>query len=76
MLSALGEFADSIHKKFASHVVGEPEDQLRAPFEHLLAAIGKIVGSDVLAIGETLLDERGGNGAANTPASFCACSTC
>lgn len=27
MLSALRDFADVIHKKFASYVTGEPEDQ-------------------------------------------------
>lgn len=60
MHSAIQLFADAIHQKFSSRVVGEPEDQLRGPFEHLLSMVGKIVGTDVLAIGETLLDNRGG----------------
>lgn len=60
MLSALREFADAIHNKFASHVTGEPEDQLRAPFEHLLNSVGTSIGTDVLAIGETLLGNHGG----------------
>ena len=60
MLSALQQFADAIHEKFSSRISGEPEDQLRAPFEHLLVAVGRLIGIDVLAIGETLLDNRGG----------------
>jgi hypothetical protein len=60
MLSALQQFADAVHEKFSARISGEPEDQLRAPFEHLLVAVGKLIGTDVLAIGETLLGNRGG----------------
>jgi hypothetical protein len=60
MLFALQRFADSIHAKFASHVKGEPEDQLRAPFEQLLADAGTVDNIEVLAVGETLLDNHGG----------------
>ncbi|HEX5354248.1 MAG TPA: type ISP restriction/modification enzyme [Rhodanobacteraceae bacterium] len=60
MLSALRQFADAIHRKFSVHVSGEPEDQLRAPFEQLLSAAGEQIGVAVVAIGETLLDNHGG----------------
>lgn len=60
MRNALERFADAVRQKFASHVSGEPEDQLRAPFEQLLMDAGEVVGSDVLGIGETLLEDRGG----------------
>lgn len=60
MQSALRQFADAIHQKFSVHVSGEPEDQLRAPFEQLLAATGEVAGVTVVAIGETLLSNHGG----------------
>lgn len=60
MQTALEHFADALQQKFSVHVKGEPEDQLRSPFEQLLIAVGKVVGRDVLAIGETLLGNRGG----------------
>ena len=60
MQNALARFTESLQKKFASHVTGEPEDQLRAPFELLLAEAGQVGGIEVVAIGETLLGEGGG----------------
>ena len=60
MHTALARFADAVHQKFSSHVSGEPEDQLRAPFEQLLIDAGNVAGSTVLAIGETLLGNHGG----------------
>ncbi len=60
MPSALRDFADAVHAKFAVHVTGEPEDQLRAPFERLLAAAGEIISVAVVAVGETLLANHGG----------------
>ena len=60
MKAALAMFADIVQRKFSSQVTGEPEDQLRAPFEQLLRDGGAALGYDVLAIGETLLANRGG----------------
>lgn len=60
MRAALERFAATVQQKFASHVSGEPEDQLRAPFERLLTEAGQALDIDVLAIGETLLANRGG----------------
>lgn len=60
MHTALQQFAQTLQQKFSTHVKGEPEDQLRAPFEQLLVEAGKAASVEVLAIGETLLDNRGG----------------
>jgi Type ISP C-terminal specificity domain/N-6 DNA Methylase len=60
MSSPLHDFANNIRQKFASRVQGEPENQLRAPFEHLVAEGGRQWNLDVLAIGETLLTDKGG----------------
>jgi hypothetical protein len=60
MLAPLERFADSIRKKFTTRVTGEPEDQLRAPFEELLTGVGTLIGQDVVSVGETLLAKGGG----------------
>lgn len=57
MQDILRRFAAAIHDKFASLLTGEPEDQLRSPFEQLLADCGGQLGQPVLAIGETLLGD-------------------
>ncbi|MDR1350087.1 MAG: N-6 DNA methylase, partial [Zoogloeaceae bacterium] len=59
--SALQQFASAIHEKFSTAVAGEPEDQLRAPFEQLLFAAGRELGfENIVPIGETLLANGGG----------------
>lgn len=60
MQDTLRRFASAIHDKFASTLTGEPEDQLRSPFEQLLSDCGVQFGHPVLAIGETLLRDGGG----------------
>lgn len=60
MQNILRRFAAAIQEKFASLLTGEPEDQLRSPFEQLLADCGGQLGQPVLAIGETLLLDGGG----------------
>lgn len=54
-VSPLQEYADALQAKFSALTSGEPEDQLRAPFERLLTEGGKVLGIAVLPIGETLL---------------------
>jgi predicted helicase len=54
-VAPLQEYADTVQSKFAALTSGEPEDQLRAPFERLLVAGGKAAGITVVPIGETLL---------------------
>lgn len=61
MKIALQKFANTLREKFSVHINGEPEDQLRGPFETLFAEAGHIVtGVKVHAIGETLLADNGG----------------
>lgn len=57
---ALARFAESVTRKFAAHVQGEPEDQLRGPFERLIQEAGEALGFDVTATGETRLADRMG----------------
>ncbi|WP_063901688.1 type ISP restriction/modification enzyme [Burkholderia ubonensis] len=61
MESALKKFATTLQEKSTVQISGEPEDQLRAPFEVLISDAGSAVaGNAVHAIGETLLADRGG----------------
>ncbi len=56
MSDTLVRFAETVREKFATHVSGEPEDQLRAPFEQLLRDASTAMGvSEVIPIGETSL---------------------
>lgn len=60
MRDPIERFADAIGRKFSTHVTGEPEDQLRAAFEALLQDVGTGLSLDVVAVGETLLANKGG----------------
>lgn len=60
MLGIVGVFAEAVERKFSTHVDGEPEDQLRAPFEQLFRDMGQSIGVEIIAVGETLLANRGG----------------
>ena len=53
-------FAADVTAKFAGNARGEPEDQLRAPFEQLLKAAGIGLKKTVVSKGESLLKERMG----------------
>jgi len=54
--TALSRFAESVRAKFSTHATGEPEDQLRAPFEQLLSEAGAELGiRDIIPVGETPL---------------------
>jgi hypothetical protein len=45
-----------VREKFSTYTSGEPEDQIRAPFEQLLREVGADLGiQDIVPIGETLL---------------------
>ena len=57
---ALREFAAEVTAKSGGAVTGEPEDQLRAPFETLMAAVGTELGKNVVCVGETRLADRQG----------------
>lgn len=56
--TALANFAEAVAAKLTSLTAGEPEDQLRAPFENLMAAASRVLGSDVGCTGETPLPGR------------------
>ena len=57
---ALEQFADAVQAKFSAKAKGEPEDQLRAPFEALLSTVGRELGHKVICKGETLLAGKQG----------------
>lgn len=56
---ALRVFADRVKAKFSAGKVGEPEDQLRGPFETMLTDIGVALGYDVIPEGEVRVDVFG-----------------
>ena len=58
LLPALQAFADSVSAKMNTLTVGEPEDQLRGPFETFMQAVGEALVLDVVCTGETKLEGR------------------
>src|SRR2546425_10270299 len=53
---ALCQFAEAIKQKFSTHISGEPEDQIRAPFEQLLGDMARALGiAGIIPVGETRL---------------------
>src|ERR1044071_4568659 len=60
VLEALQAFAQDVTEKMNQVAVGEPEDQLRAPFENLWRALGPLWGRPVVCTGEVLLADRVG----------------
>ena len=55
---ALSSFAADVTAKSTGVVQGEPEDQLRTPFESLLTIAAGILEKEVVCVGETLLKHR------------------
>ncbi len=55
---ALQEFAAAVTAKTTQLTPGEPEDQLRAPFEGFMADVAAMLGWRVACTGETLLPDR------------------
>jgi hypothetical protein len=58
ILAALQKFAEAVTAKTTSLTVGEPEDQLRAPFEAFMTQVGQTVGRKIVCTGETRLAGR------------------
>ena len=56
----LHEFANSIQVKFSTNVKGQPEDQIRSPFEVLIKESGHCLNLKAIPIGETLLTNKQG----------------
>jgi len=55
---ALQRFAETVTAKTAALTPGEPEDQLRGPFENFLADAARTLGWNVVCAGETRLPGR------------------
>jgi hypothetical protein len=55
---ALQTFAASVTAKMSQLTAGEPEDQLRGPFENFMAGAASALGWNVVCTGETPLPDR------------------
>ena len=58
VLTALRKFAESVTAKMTQTTPGDPEDQLRAPFEAFMEEIGRTLKQKVVCTGETKLPGR------------------
>ncbi len=58
LYAALRHFADSVREKSGQFVPGEPEDQLRAPFEDFMREAGEALGLHIVCAGEAPLPDR------------------
>jgi len=56
--AALQEFAATVKEKTTQSTQGQPEEQLRAPFENFLGAAANALGWNVVCTGETPLPDR------------------
>jgi hypothetical protein len=55
---ALQRFAETVRAKMSTVTPGEPEDQLRGPFENFMADAARALGWNVVCTGETKLPGR------------------
>jgi hypothetical protein len=55
---ALQIFAATVTAKMTQLTAGEPEDQVRAPFENFMAGVAAAFGSNVVCTGQTHLPDR------------------
>lgn len=60
-LKPLRDFAAAVTRKTAQIVSGEPEEQLRAPFEALIDECGALIGKIVVCTGEVALPDSLGS---------------
>jgi hypothetical protein len=60
VLDALQKFADAVTAKMTTLTAGEPEDQLRGPFENLMEDVGRALARKVVSTGEIRLPGRMG----------------
>ena len=58
ILAALRKFADTVTAKMNTLTIGEPEDQLRGPFEVFMGEVGQALALKVVCAGETRLAGR------------------
>lgn len=52
---ALKDFCKAVRRKLSQVTVGEPEDQLRGPFENFMGAVASALGWKVVCTGEARL---------------------
>ncbi len=57
-LAALKTFAETVTAKMTTLTAGEPEDQLRAPFETFMREVGHGLAQKIVCTGETMLAGR------------------
>jgi hypothetical protein len=55
ILVSLQRFAASVSSKMAQLTIGEPEDQLRGPFENFMSGVAEALGWNIVCTGETPL---------------------
>jgi len=60
VLTALQALAESVKQKSSQTTSGEPEDQLRGPFETFMSELGKVLSYRIVCTGETKLEGRTG----------------
>ncbi|HQQ00090.1 MAG TPA: DNA methyltransferase, partial [bacterium] len=58
IFTALRDFAEDVSAKMSQLTAGEPEDQLRGPFENFVAMVAHALGQDVVCTGEAMLPAR------------------
>ncbi len=58
ILGPLQAFAQTVTNKMSQLTRGEPEDQLRAPFENFMASVADALGWNLVCTGETPLPDR------------------
>jgi hypothetical protein len=58
ILSLLQKFAQSVTDKMSQLIHGDPEDQLRGPFEDFMTGFSSIIGPKVTCTGETPLPDH------------------
>ncbi len=58
VLAALKKFADAVTAKMTTLTAGEPEDQLRGPFEVFIQEVGQAIYREIICTGETKLAGR------------------
>lgn len=59
LLEALKQFAESVTSKFTARTQGQPEAQLKAPFEQLLNEYSKSTGQKLVLKDESMIDRLG-----------------
>jgi hypothetical protein len=58
ILVSLQRFAASVSSKMTQLTIGEPEDQLRGPFENFMSEVAEALGWNIVCTGETPLPNR------------------